>query len=59
MKAEEARLARAVPCGLLHGGTVTRPIRKGELITYANVAPPASKIAELRARQDQLVYGGT
>ena len=59
MKAEEARSARAIPCGLLQGGTVTQPIRKDELITYANAAPPAgSKIAELRARQDRLVYGG-
>jgi predicted homoserine dehydrogenase-like protein len=58
MKAEEARSAGGIPCGLLHGGTVTGPIRKGELITYANAKPPAgSKIAELRARQDRLVWG--
>jgi len=58
MEAGEARAARAIPCGLLQGGTVTAPIAKGELITYANAAPaPASKIAELRARQDRLVWG--
>ncbi|MBN9076840.1 MAG: homoserine dehydrogenase [Rhizobiales bacterium] len=58
MKAEEARTAGAIPCGLLQGGTVTAPIRKGELITRANVDPPAgSKIAEMRARQDRLVWG--
>lgn len=58
MEAGEARAARAVPCGLLQGGTVTAPIAKGELITYANAAPaPGSKIAELRARQDRLVWG--
>ncbi|MCR4268689.1 NAD(P)H-dependent oxidoreductase [Nitratireductor sp. ZSWI3] len=60
MTAGEARAAKAIPCGLLQGGTVTRPIAKGELITYDNAAPPAgSKIAELRARQDKLVYGTT
>ena len=58
MTAPEARSAAAIPCGLLQGGTVTAPIRKGELITYANAAvPPGSKIAALRARQDELVYG--
>ena len=36
----------------------TKPIAKGQLITTANTAVPAgSKIAELRARQDRLVYG--
>ena len=58
MTAPEAHAARAIPCGLLQGGSVTAPIKKGELITYANAAPAAgSKIAELRARQDKLVYG--
>ncbi|MFC5387555.1 NAD(P)H-dependent oxidoreductase [Aquamicrobium segne] len=58
MTAEEAHSAKAIPCGLLQGGTVTAPIRKGELITYANAAPAqGSKIVELRARQDKLVYG--
>ncbi|HTV68821.1 MAG TPA: NAD(P)H-dependent oxidoreductase [Rhizobiaceae bacterium] len=58
MTAEEARAAKAIPCGLLQGGSVTAPIKKGELITTANAAPaPGSKIAELRARQDKLVYG--
>jgi predicted homoserine dehydrogenase-like protein len=58
MTAPEARSAKAIPCGLLQGGSVTAPIKKGELITYANAAPaPGSKIAELRARQDKLVYG--
>ncbi len=57
MTAGEARSAKAVPCGLLQGGTVIAPIKKGELITYANAAvAPNSKIAELRARQDKLVY---
>ena len=58
MTAAEARAAGAIPCGLLHGAKVTKAIAKGQLITTANTAvPPGSKIAELRARQDKLVYG--
>jgi len=58
MTSGEARSAHAIPCGLLQGGSVTTPIKKGELITYDNAAvAPGSKIAELRARQDKLVYG--
>lgn len=58
MTAEDARAARAIPSGLLAGGTVTAPIRKGDLITYANAKPAdGSRIAALRARQDELVYG--
>jgi predicted homoserine dehydrogenase-like protein len=56
MKADEARAAAAIPCGLLTGAKVTAPIRKGELITTANAAVPAgSKIAALRARQDKML----
>lgn len=59
MRAEEARAARAIPCGLLTDGRVSTPIRKGELITYDNAAPPqGSRIAELRARQDDLLTAG-
>jgi predicted homoserine dehydrogenase-like protein len=58
MTAPEARSVSAIPCGLLQGGSVTAPIKKGELITYSNAAVvPGSKIAALRARQDKLVYG--
>jgi predicted homoserine dehydrogenase-like protein len=58
MSAPDAREAQAIPCGLLHHATVTKPIAKGHLITTANTKVPAgSKIAELRARQDKLVYG--
>jgi len=58
MTSGEARSAHAIPCGLLQGGSVTRPIKKGELITYDNAAvAPGSRIADLRARQDKLVYG--
>ncbi len=58
MTAEDARNASAIPCGLLHKAEVTRPIAKGALITTSNtVVPVGSKIAELRRRQDRLVYG--
>ncbi|HWK13217.1 MAG TPA: SAF domain-containing protein, partial [Rhizobiaceae bacterium] len=56
MTVPEARAAGAIPCGLLEGGKATAPIRKGELITYANAAPDAgSRLVELRRRQDELV----
>ena len=58
MTAEEARASKAIPCGLLHSAKVTKPIKKGDLITTVNAEVPAgSKIATLRARQDKLVYG--
>ena len=44
---------KAIPCGLLQGGKVTAPIKKGELITYANARPTTRcKIVELRRAQD-------
>ncbi|KAB0537257.1 NAD(P)H-dependent oxidoreductase [Pseudochrobactrum saccharolyticum] len=58
MTSGEARAAKAIPCGMLTGAKVLKPIKKGELITYDNAALPAgSRLAELRARQDKLVYG--
>lgn len=56
MSVGDARAANAVPCGLLEGGTVTAPIAKGELITYANAAPqPDSPLVALRRKQDEMV----
>ena len=56
MTVEDARAANAVPCGLLEGGTVTAPVAKGELLTYANAAPdPSSGLVALRRKQDELV----
>ena len=58
MTVADARAVRAVPCGLVEGGKVTQPIRKGELLTYANMAVDAgSRIVELRARQDRMIFG--
>lgn len=56
MTAAEARAARAVPCGLLEGGRVLAPVRKGELLSYANAEPDRStKLYELRQLQEGLV----
>lgn len=56
MEAQEARAARAVPCGLLEGGKVTAPVKKGELLTSANCAPDAgSRLVALRKRQDDML----
>ncbi len=56
MTTEDARSEKAIPCGLLEGGTVSSPIKKGALLTYDNAAVEAgSKLAGLRARQDALV----
>ena len=49
-----AKIAAAIESGL-----VTKPIKKGELLTYENCAVDAgSKIVELRRRQDQLLAKG-
>jgi predicted homoserine dehydrogenase-like protein len=52
----EAQKARAVPCGLLEKGKVTKAIKKGELLTYANCAvDEGAGIVRLRKRQDELL----
>lgn len=57
MTAEEARIAKALPCGLLAGGKTTAPIPKGTLLTRDNTALPAgSKIAALRGKQDEMLF---
>lgn len=56
MTRTEAVAANAMPCGLLENGTAVADIKKGALMTYANAKPrEGSLIAELRARQDQLI----
>ncbi len=58
MEAVEAKTVGAIPCGLLAGAAVTKQIRKGELITYENTTPPVdSRIVQLRALQDQMIFG--
>lgn len=56
LEAQDARDRKAVPCGLLASAKVTRPIRKGDLLTYDAVSPDSSsKIVKLRALQDQMI----
>lgn len=55
MTTADAARHGAIPCGLLEGGRVIAPIRKGERLTWANAAPdPDSRLVELRRRQDAL-----
>jgi predicted homoserine dehydrogenase-like protein len=56
MTYDGAKTAAAIPCGLLEKATVTKPIKKGELITYANTSVDLdSGIVKLRRRQDELL----
>lgn len=58
MEAGEARAASALPCGLAEGATVRAPVKKGELLTWDNIAVnPQDRLVEFRRRQDALVYG--
>ena len=58
MTVEDARASRAVPVGLLEGGKVLKPVKKGELLTTDNSAPdPTTRLFELRRRQDEMLYG--
>ena len=55
MTAPEAAMAGAVPCGMLAGAQVLNPVRKGALLTRADIAVPAdSALARIRAQQDAL-----
>jgi predicted homoserine dehydrogenase-like protein len=58
MTARDARDQAAVPVGLLEGGKVLNPVRKGELLTTRNASPdPTTKLFALRQRQDQMLNG--
>ena len=58
MTVADAIRDRAVPCGLLENGKTTKPIRKGELLTYDNCAVDGSaRIVALRQRQDDMLKG--
>jgi predicted homoserine dehydrogenase-like protein len=51
----DARDKLAVPVGLLEGGKVIAPVKKGELLTRRNAAPdPTTRLYALRQRQDQM-----
>ncbi len=46
------------PVGLLEGGKVLKPVRKGELLNLNNAAPyPTTRLYALRKRQDEMLYG--
>jgi len=56
MTVSDARAAQAIPCGLLEGGKVTAPVRKGELLTYANAVPDkTTKLYAMRMKQEAMV----
>lgn len=52
----DAQARKALPIGLAQGATMTRPVRKGELITLADAAPDEQlKIVEVRRAQDAMI----
>jgi predicted homoserine dehydrogenase-like protein len=52
----DARARKAVPVGLLEGGKVTAPVKKGDLLTTANATPDKStKLYRLRRLQDEML----
>ena len=54
--AVDARAQQAVPVGLLEGGKVIAPVKKGELLTRANAAPdPTTRLFALRKQQDEML----
>jgi predicted homoserine dehydrogenase-like protein len=58
MRVEEARGLGAVPVGLLEGGKVLKPVRKGELLTSHNSQPDIStRLYAYRKIQDEMLYG--
>ncbi len=58
MTIAEARASQGVPVGLLEGGKVLRPVKKGELLTADNAAPDkTTRLYALRRLQDEMLYG--
>jgi predicted homoserine dehydrogenase-like protein len=58
MTVADARTSRALPVGLLEGGKVLKPVRKGELLTQDNAAPDrTTRLYALRRLQDDMLYG--
>jgi len=56
MTRADALTRNALPVGLAQGATVTRPVARGELITYAAAEPdPDMKIVEIRKAQDAAI----
>ena len=56
MTAVDARAQGAVPVGLLEGGKVIAPVKKGELLTRANAEPDkGTRLWALRERQEEML----
>jgi len=56
MTVTDARARGAVPVGLLEGGKVTAPVKKGDLLTTANSQPDSStRLFALRQEQDRML----
>jgi predicted homoserine dehydrogenase-like protein len=56
MTVGDSRAAAAIPVGLLEGGRVTAPVRKGELLTSANSQPDTTtRLFALRQAQDKML----
>ncbi|KAB2848512.1 MAG: homoserine dehydrogenase [Hyphomicrobiaceae bacterium] len=56
LRKADAEARRALPIGLAQGARVTRPVRKGELITLADAEPnAASSIVNVRHLQDEMI----
>lgn len=56
MNVEDARAKACWPVGLLEGGKITAPIKKGDLLTRANATPDTTtKLYELRQKQDAML----
>ncbi len=56
MTIADARAQGAVPVGLLEGGKVTAPVKKGELLTRANAEPDkTTRLWALRQRQEEML----
>lgn len=56
MTVTDARAQLALPVGLLEGGKVLAPVKKGELITTANATPDQStRLYALRQKQDEML----
>jgi predicted homoserine dehydrogenase-like protein len=56
LTATDARIQHAIPVGLLEHGKVTAPIKKGELLTRANVSPDTTtRLYQLRQLQDAML----
>ena len=56
MTVADAAKSSAVPCGLLEGGRVTKPIKKGELLNSSNVeVDRTSRIYALKHAQNDML----